>query len=568
MCGIAGIVGNGSVEIMIESIRYRGPDQAGYFHDEKTHLGICRLSIIDLQTGDQPIFNEDGSIAIVYNGEIFNYKEIRSSLVAKDHRFKTQSDTEVVIHAYEEWGADCLSRFNGQFAFAIHDKKLNRLFIARDRMGEKPLYYYHKEGRFLFSSEIKAILTQVKSSPIIPDSFWAFESSLIGETLFENIKELPPGCYMLYDGGVPYITKYWSIPEQNDSDCDEETLAEQLRELVIDSVTIRLMSDVPLGIALSGGLDSAIIACIAKPDIAFSCRFQEGPLYDEWFYADLIARHIGCEHVTVSPTFDEFRQKLPEIIYHLDEPVATASPIGDFAVSREASRRVKVLLGGQGSDECFGGYGRYLVLMQERRLAMEPELRNYLPLMKKMWGTGFGGDLYSQYFKLLCRNECKHPEQHAHTVKNLFNRHDPIDAMGFTDIHLTLPSLIQMNDRSSSAFGVENRNPFLDHRIVEFAYRLPPGMKIRGNMTKYLLRKAMRGIVPDAILDRKDKKGLVVPFRPWLDGPLAKWKNELLSSLSKRIEIPKSSNGEFNRGDYTRVCLELWFRKFFPDYGV
>ena len=313
-------------------------------------------------TGTQPIWNETNDIVIVYNGEIFNYLTLRSQLMGYGHVFKTKSDTEVIVHAYEEWGERCVDRFNGQFAFAIYDSRDKpKLFIARDRMGEKPLYYARRNGTLFFASEIKALLTQIESEPAIGDEFWAFEAAFEGSTIFKGIHELLPGHYMAYDGETLRFTHYWDVPNNTgvEHDRSEDDLAEELRELVISAVQVRLMADVPLGVALSGGLDSAAIACIAKPEKVFTCSFPMGPQFDESQYAAMVAKKIGAERFTVTPTPEDFVKFMPNVIWHLDTPIATASPIGEFMVTRGAARYVKVLLGGQGADELFGGYARY-----------------------------------------------------------------------------------------------------------------------------------------------------------------------------------------------------------------
>lgn len=575
MCGIAGIVGYGDIAPMLAAIEHRGPDQSGTYINLPVQLGIDRLSIIDLKTGDQPIFSADQHHVIVYNGEVFNYRALRAELESLGRSFRTKTDTEVVLNAFLEWGEECVSRFIGQWAFCIYDIRDKVLFISRDRMGEKPLYFYHRDSRFLFGSEIKALLTQkIDTAPDICDEFWAFEQPHAGSTLFRNIEELTPGHNLTYEVETDtlIIRQYWRIQEkfEYDNALSEAALIEELRWLLEDAAKIRMIADVPVGVCLSGGIDSSAIVCLTKPDLTFSCRFPLGDKYDEYRYAELVADHVGCEKIVVTPTAEDLKNRLSDIIYHLDQPVATASPIGDFMVAEKASHHVKVLLGGQGSDEAFGGYARYLLMTIENELpdhyVIAPELKSYLSMMRYFWR----GNAAYRYFQILRRSACLYPEQHAFTVKMLFSRFaDPVDACGYTDIHLTLPSLIQMNDRSSSAYGIENRNPFLDHRLIEFGFRLPARFKIRELTTKYLLRKALRGIVPDAVLDRQDKKGLVVPFVPWLSGPLKEWKDGLVQSLKKRIDVPANGDrGEFDRRDYTLACLELWFRRFFPEWWM
>lgn len=575
MCGIVGYWGCGDIQRMLDTISHRGPDHEGKIkflnldNDAEIALGIQQLQVIDLKTGKQPIYNEDKKICIVYNGEIFNFQRIRADLHQKGHVFSTASDTEVIIHAYEQWGERCVDHFIGQFAFAIYDQNKKALFIARDRMGEKPLYYARRNGSFFFASEIKALLTQVDTAPEIGDEFFAFEQASEGATIFRGIHELPRACYMIFDGESLTFTKYWEIPKEKSSERRPiQDWADEIRDLLVDSVTIRLISDVPLGVALSGGIDSAAIACIAKPEKVFTCNFPLGPHFDELEYASIIARHIGAEHFIVKPTPEDMIIDLPNIIWHLDYPIATASPIGEFSVTREAAKHVKVLLGGQGADELFGSYARYLVLKHEYETGHIPELENYKPMMRHLWAFEMFGDMAFRYFELLRRNSVKSPDRHRQTVKKHFDRFEHIvDSMGYTDIHLTLPSLIQMNDRACAAFGIENRSPFLDHRLVELAFRMPAEYKIVGFETKTVLKRALRGLVPDEILERRDKKGLVVPFNQWIDGPLASWNSALQASLSRRMRFKGSATrGEFDRSTYTAICLELWFQRFFPHW--
>jgi len=577
MCGIVGIYGVGGLEPMLRAIQHRGPDEEGRIYDRNNtlQLGVQRLSIIDLTTGSQPIKNEDGRLEIIYNGEVFNYLELRQELKRYGHHFRTQTDTEVVLHAYEHWGLDCFSHFIGQWALCISDGQ--KLLICRDRMGEKPLYYAKGDGWFAFASEIKALHPRFTGGPRIPEEFWVFEAAPEGKTLFENIRELPPACYLIYDceTGDLQVKNYWTIQADEYDNRSEDELAEELRALIEDAVRLRLRSDVPWGVALSGGVDSAAIACIARPDVVFSVRFPLGDKYDEFSYAEAIAKDLGAEHHVLTFGPEMMRKNLGNVVGSLDQPVATASPIADFVLAHAASQRVKVLLGGQGSDECFGGYTRYLVMQAELALKAQPELSNYHSMMRYFWGQELFGPHHERYFKLIRRDYRPAFDRYAERVKPYFNRClDPISGMGLTDIHLTLPPLITMNDRSSAAYGIENRSPFLDHRLVEFAFRLRPEMKIRGYTTKYLLRKALRGIVPDAVLDRKDKKGLVVPFVPWLvgnDAPLASWRDELLLSLAGRSlsaspVLTTGGRGEFDRRTYIAMTLELWFRRFYPNY--
>ncbi|MEM3101546.1 MAG: asparagine synthase (glutamine-hydrolyzing) [Candidatus Nitrosotenuis sp.] len=565
MCGIAGIWGNGDIKAMTQILKHRGPDDEGYYEGSDIKLGIRRLSVIDLETGHQPIHNEDETVWVVFNGEIFNYIELRDELEKKGHRFYTKSDTEVIVHAYEEYGIDCLQKFIGMFAFAIWDTRKKNLFIARDRLGEKPLYYYWKNNLFLFASEIKSIVRQIDAEPDLDEDFWVFETAVNGKTLFRDIFELLPASYMIYDGQKLAIKKYWDIPNGFDTYHKESYYIEKLRWLIEDAVKLRLRSDVPVGVYLSGGIDSAAIACIAKPDKVFSCRYPYGEKYDEYHYAQLLADYIGAEHFVVQPTSQDFKEEFPKIIWHLDQPIATPSPISEFMLARLASKHVKVVLGGQGADEIFGGYVRYVIMLEEDRLSKVPILKNYIPLMKFFWSEDMFDDPEKRYFDMIKRAEPK-SNSLINFYKECFRKGSTlIDRMGICDLNITFPSLITMNDRAAAAYGLENRTPFLDHRIVEFAFQLPPEFKVKDYQTKYVLRQAMRGIVPDEIINRQDKKGLAVPIYHWFNNDLKDWVNSLKSSLLKRgIRSPLTLNnrGEFDRRDYSSISLEIWYRIF------
>jgi len=564
MCGIAGFWGKADIQTATEILFHRGPDASGTRTLGPVSLGNRRLKVIDLKTGQQPMSNEDGTVTVVFNGMIFNYRELRREL-ERSHQFRSHSDTEVIVHAYEEWGEKCLDRFIGMFAFAIWDGK--ELFLARDRMGEKPLYYTLPGGRlrFAFASEIKSLLTLVDAAPELGEEFSAFETSVGEATLFKGIRVLPPGCFLRYNGRSAKVQRYWEIPSFDGPYEKEEHYVEKLRWLIEDAVRLRLRSDVPVGVFLSGGLDSSIIACLAKPDVVFSCRYPYGPQYDEFEYARKVAQHVGAKHLVIQPTAADFKRDYPRILWHLDQPIATASSIGEFSLARLASEHVKVVLGGQGADECFGGYVRYLLMTIEEGLAKSEELKHYLPLARFFWKDSMFSDYALRYHQLIRRGGGEKAPGLEH-VRKAFSAHTHlIDQIGRTDIELSLPSLITMNDRAAASWGLENRTPFLDHRIVELAFQLPPQLKIRDKEQKVILRKVARGLVPDAVIDRKDKKGLIVPIHLWLSKELNVWAKGLVSSfrrrsLARQVAREGASRGEFDRRLYTLLSLELWHR--------
>ena len=562
MCGIAGIYGPGDIEAMTRILAHRGPDDLGYLLLPPIQLGVRRLAIIDLQGGHQPMANEDESLWIAFNGEIFNYQELRRELTERGHTFRTRCDTEVILHAWEEWGESALDRFNGMFAFALWQDR--QLILARDRMGEKPLYYFHQPGRFLFASEIKSILTQIPAEPRLGPDFRDFDSALGENTLFEGIKELLPGNWLRFDGKRLEVKRWWEIPTYEGPYHSEQDYVEELRYLLEDAVRLRFQADVPVGLFLSGGVDSAAIAGLGRPEHVFSVSFKQGPAYDELEFARMVARRIKARHHVVRPRPEDFRRRFPKLIWHLDQPISTASPIAEFMLAERAQKYVKVALGGQGADEIFGGYTRYLLMLQGERILDAPPLRHYQPLARHFFGQALSEDPAERYYHLLNRG----PEMDPGTLaflQALFARHAHlIDRMGFADARLNLPSLLTMNDRATAAFGLENRSPFLDHRIVEFAFRLPPELKVRELTTKYVLRQAVRGIVPDPIIDRADKKGLVVPVGKWLREELRRWGEAKLKRLRQRPEVEAlleaqdraSDRGEFDRRAYSRLSLE------------
>ncbi len=567
MCGIAGVYGGGDIRAMTRRLTHRGPDDEGYFEDSRVQLGARRLAVIDLSTGHQPLSTASGSHWITYNGELFNYLELREALEAEGFRFRTQSDTEVVVTAYEAWGPRCLERFIGMFAFAIWDG--HELFLARDRLGEKPLFWSQAGDRFLFASEVKSLLVELPREPQLDVDFATLETVLEPATLFKGIHSLEPGHFLIYDGTGYRQTRYWALPETEPDLRPESDLAEELISLLSDAVRLRLRSDVPLGLFLSGGLDSSLLACLAKPEQVFSCRLPYGVAYDEWEHAQTVARAIGATQHVVTPSAEDFRRDFAKIIWHLEQPIATTSSLAEFSLARLARQHVKVALGGQGADEAFGGYVRYVFLTEEQRLAEAELLCAYRPLARLLWGTGVFAPPAERYFTLLKRNGSS--EAIRCRVHEIFKRSGHIvDRMGATDFALTFPSLITMNDRAAAAYGIENRTPFLDHRVIEFAFRLPQRAKIDGFVTKAILRKAARGIVPDSIVDRPDKKGLGVPVGRWLSQELKPWAEELAHSLTRRgIDFaPACDRGQFDRSLFAKVSLELWFRTFIDGTGA
>lgn len=564
MCGIAAILSKNSpipaddnrINRIIKRIRHRGPDDVGFSKDKFLHIGMCRLSIIDLvSSGLCPLIEirNGQKYVLSYNGEIYNYIELREELQKKGYIFRTKSDTEVLLNSYIEWGTNCLEKFNGMFSFILADFENDMIFIARDRAGEKPLYWYEDENSLIFSSEIKGILELLGKVDIdLTDEFRTLEFCVGEETIFKGIKSLQPAKYMVIKGirgnySGYTIRGYWDVDSNVEfsnktlSPKDEKKLVDRLDELVNDSIKLRMRADVPYGIYLSGGVDSSLIACISKPSICFYCHFPYGDKYDELGYAKSVAKKIKSEFVVVEPSKEDFENYLPKVIYHMDIPVGSFSMFPLFMLAMEARKYVKIVLSGEGADELFGGYIRYLLIYHQMEAYKIPEFRNYEPMLDFYFGSHL-----SSYAKLSNRSDL--PNE---IVERIFSKYfkfkDPINNLGYTDFKLSLVSLLQMEDRMSAAFGIENRTPFLDHRIVEFAFSISSDMKIRNYKTKYILRQVAKRYVPKIVSERKDKKGLVAPINLWING--------------------SGSRGEFDRKKYMETCYEI-FRKIFVDRSL
>ena len=405
MCGICGVirfdgaaVEREEISRMKELLTHRGPDSKGVYLEGPVGLGHRRLSIIDVAHGHQPMSNEDQTVWVVFNGMIYNYKPLMETLTRLGHQFATSCDTEILVHAYEEWGTDMLERLNGQFAFAIWDGR--RLFMARDRMGEKPLYYTVNNKALYFASEIKSLLVHIPAKPNIPPDWLVFENTLTDDTLFEGIKELPPAHYAIVQSQNVSLKRYWSIPNELDESMTEHEAVQRLSDLIYDAVIIRLQSEVPVGMYLSGGLDSSIIACIAKPSCVFTSYYDGQGKFDEREPARIIARHIKAEQFFVTLSPKEVPNLFKTIIYHLDQPISSSSTISSFNLARKARKYFKVVLNGQGADELFGGYGRYVLMNHEVELGRTPFFNQYTSMARRFWNPNIFGDPALRYLEL------------------------------------------------------------------------------------------------------------------------------------------------------------------------
>ena len=579
MCGIAGVVSRDPalapdeavIAKMVSRLHHRGPDDTGLVTLPGVALGLKRLSIIDVAGGRQPIPNEDESITFVGNGEIYNYRELRDELVELGHRFRTGSDMEVVVHGYESWGDEVISRLNGQFAVALWDGPRRRLLAARDRAGEKPLYYYEGSQGIVFASEIKSLLTRADVPRELDlealDLFLTYEFVFAPRTIFRGVKKLPPAHLMTVEDGRVTTRPYWSVPAEVDTDRREDEWVEALRETLGRAVRSQMMSDVPLGAFLSGGIDSSTVVAFmseasARPVKTFSIGFSEAS-YDERSYARDVAGLFATEHVeeVLAPNVAELFDRL---VVHLDEPFADVSLFPTFLVSQVAARDVKVVLSGDGADELFAGYDWYLADRLARGLTRFPgraslavlaSIADRLPPTEKKKGmvnkakrflSGATADPGLEHYRWLTHlaaeekrrlytasvNEALSTSDATARVRELLGElgnQDVLNRQLFTDFKLFLADDILVKvDRMSMATSLEARAPFLDQHVMELAFRMPCRFKLRGTTRKHILKKAMKGILPDSILGRR-KEGFSIPLKNWLKAELQPLMHELLS---------------------------------------
>ena len=623
MCGIVGIVHLDPhpvelpvLERMGRVLAHRGPDDEGSFIQGPVGLHHKRLSIIDLTSGRQPM-TSDG-VTVVFNGEIYNYVELRETLVRKGHVFRTTSDTEVLLRMYLEHGADLVRSLNGMFAFLIYDSRSRQILAARDHFGIKPLYAFGDGRVLLFASEIKALMehpaVRAEADFDALRDYVTFQFVLGERTMFKGVRKLLPGHYEILDvdSGRSRTVRYWEPGYGVDSHHTEEYFVATLRSLLEDAVRLQLRSDVPVGAYLSGGLDSSIVTALAATSYGgrlqtFTGRFLEGPQFDESAYAREVASTYGTEHHETVVTVDDFMELLPTLVYHMDEPAAGPGLLPQYLVSRHAARHVKVVLGGQGGDEIFGGYARYLVAYLEQALkgaifetAEEgkhivslrsivphlPSIRAYGPMIQDFWGKGLFEPMDRRYFRLIDRsggvlNLFSRDFRSAYKQAEIFGRFESAfnhpdtqsyyNKMTHFDLGASLPALLQVEDRVSMAASLESRVPFLDHRVVDLVTRMPPAMKFKGGELKYLLKKATKALVPPKVRSRKEKMGFPVPLHLWAKGPAREFFHDILLSPTARtrglinpraVERLMESEHAFGRRLWGLLSLELWLREF------
>jgi asparagine synthase (glutamine-hydrolysing) len=629
MCGINGIalsskrrssLDRSLLARMRDVIAHRGPDDTGIFVAGPVGLGHRRLSIVDVSAGHQPMSNEDGLVTITYNGEIYNHSDYRESLESKGHVYKTHCDTETILHLYEEYGADCVSYLRGMFAFAIWDERKQELFIARDRLGVKPLYYVHTpDGSLYFASEIKALFEAEALQPELNFSalsdYLANHATSGEETLFSNVKRLLPGHTMTWRDGKLVVSKYWDVSfvKRVNADRSDQDYIAEWGELFRESVRLRLMADVPLGMFLSGGIDSSAIAAtmstmVDEPIQTFSVAFAEREA-NELAYARIVSQAYKTNHHEITVTPEQFFETLPSLVWHEDEPLAHPSSVALYFVSNLAAQHVKVVLTGEGSDELLAGYGRYRktilnlsagenyekftpsllrkavssgVSTLPASRARQKLLRSFLNVpanIESMYFDNFAVFPLSMQSKLLtpaARERAGTLDAYA-GVRAVLRNTDAdslLDRLLYADIKTYLHELLMKQDQMSMATSLESRVPFLDHKLVEFTCSLPERLKLRGGTTKYILRESMKNILPPAILSRS-KMGFPVPIASWFRGAYRSVIDEYVLSeraLSRRLFnadfvrdlVGRHSSGAENHDErlWALVNFEIWQRQF------
>jgi asparagine synthase (glutamine-hydrolysing) len=615
MCGIAGIVrwdgqpaSAGSVEAMCDVMRHRGPDDAGLWTQGPAALGMRRLSIIDLETGQQPVSNEDGTVWVVLNGEIYNYQELRRELIRRGHQFRTTGDTETIVHLYEDYGPDLVDRLRGMFAIAVWDVRARQLLLARDRLGIKPLFYACLQGGLAFASELKCLL---QLPEVVPRLSWpavghlfAFLATPASQSIVDGVQKLEPAHRAILRGdGRLRTERYWDVEFVADEAASEAELVGRLREALRESVELHMRSDVPVGAFLSGGIDSsAVVATMQRlaphPIKTFSIGFAERT-HDETAHARRVAASFGTDHheLRLEPQGLEIVERLA---WYLDEPFGDSSAIPTFMVSKLAAEHVKVVLTGDGGDEIFGGYDKYVVERREQQFDRIPRpLRRVLAVIGEALPEGTTGRNFLRHLGyeggrryLDASTMFGMPEQERLFRPGVFEQiqsHDPaaaamallrarpgawLSALQYYDLRGYLPlDILTKVDRMTMAHSIEARPPLLDHRLVEFAATVPAAFALHGRTTKYLFKQAMRGLLPDAIIDRP-KQGFALPLARWFRGDWGGYVRDVLLSDTCRqrgILEPRyleqllrlhAGGRDLDQQLWTLVSFEQWCRTF------
>ncbi len=623
MCGIAATISMGGqlasrslLDAMSEKLRHRGPDGADVWTAGPVGLAHRRLAILDPATGAQPM--QRGPFTVTYNGELYNYVELRQQLMQRGHAFSSRSDTEVLLAAYAEYGVGCVEHFVGMFAFVLYDAARHVVLAARDPMGIKPLYWHRNQHRLVFASEPKAILTDPTVSRRISgaalDEYIVLQHTLGELTLFDGIRRLLPGHRTVVDvaSGVMVSERYWTPNVLVQEEVDESRAVEEIAALIEQSVTWQLRADVPVGAYLSGGLDSSLVTAIAANRLGsgmptFTGAFDEGCAFDERRFARRVALQSGSRHIEVVPTAQDFVDWMPSLIHALDEPAAGPGLFPQFMVAKAARAHVRVVLGGQGGDEVFGGYARYLVAYLEQALkgairgtsdddahvaslrTMMPNLtalQGYEPMLRAFWRDGLFDDMDVRYLRLVDRSagllplldrdlvQAHAPDGVVAAFRRVFHHPDTrsyLTKMTLFDLNSSLPALLQVEDRVSMANSLESRVPFVDHRLVDAVGALPPRLRFAGGELKALLRRIARPWLPAEIVDRRDKMGFPVPLSLWVHGGAREFVHDTLRSaacLQGGLLDPAAVSGLLARDDvperalWGALSLALWQQSF------
>lgn len=616
MCGIFGIHffdKNRSVNIDMvigatDEMHHRGPDDSGYLVDSNTGLGHRRLSIIDLASGHQPMTNEDGNVIVVYNGEIYNYKEIKAELLVKGHVFRTDCDTEVIVHAYEEWGTECLKKFNGMFAFIVYDMKQRELWVVRDRLGIKPLYFYQDKDVFICASEVKAILKtgMVRSSlnENVLDAYFSVGYVPGPETMFNGIRKVLPGHYLFIRNGAISHHEYWDFADIKQEGLTGSHYLENIESLLLDCVDKRLISDVPVGAFVSGGLDSSVVVGLMDKLISprsvntFTVAYNQG--YSEKEYAQIVADQFKTNHHVFYLEPDNFFLSLETLVRFAEEPIVEPAAIALYHISKKAREHAIVLLSGEGSDEIFGGYYLYhfmSIVEKVRKISpglLQPLLPfigrlSFLQLKYKKYCDWMNIPLHeryqgtSSYMTPLIKKFLYHPDflkHHSSYLSEQFEGHfnkvkhkDHLSQMLYVDTKTWLvDDLLVKADKMTMAASIELRVPFLDYRLVEAVTTMPSDLKILNGKGKYLLKKIAESILPRKIIYR-EKKGFPVPTNEWFKGELISQIEDRINGLKKESWFnPKALDSLVNRQktgkeDLSKMLMTLmvfseWLRQY------
>ncbi|MBN1353829.1 MAG: asparagine synthase (glutamine-hydrolyzing) [Candidatus Omnitrophica bacterium] len=550
MCGIAGFISSDPkydsakiVREMLATMRHRGPDQTGVYKDGFVTLGMTRLNIVDNEKHDIPYESFDKSVTVVYNGEIYNHDSLRGAY-GNRYEFKTKSDAETVLYHYIGKGVKSFEDYNGMYAFALYDRRKKEVFVVRDKAGEKPLYYCRTESFFAFASEIKAFFVFLK--PVFNKecvSYSAYEFNVGEETLFKNIYSLLPGEYLSINRAMGVRkNKYWKIWDNLiDIPDNLPKIEKNLTELIVDAIKLRTKNRVhPYGTFISGGVDSALIACIAKPDYLYTCHYAMDD-YNELEYAKLVSKKTKKRLIIVSPTAEDFKRTRKSIIYHLDTP-CTWTSFSLWMLLERAHKDVRVILSGDGADEIFAGYHRYHLLHHDDQVRQLKALEKYSYLIDRYYGSAA-----KRYAKLVNRCENRYDTKVIQYLEKIMEfyfekmNNNNIHAMGVADFYTSMQELLQFADRINMSFSVENRSPFLDYRLIQFAFSIPAKYKLRNGTTKWILKRIAKKFIPVEITERIDKRGFSAPVNRWFG-----W----------------DKKGKYDRSEYKRAVYNDWKKVF------